>query len=323
MSDVLQIFARHPVGGAVVIRGDVESANVLRDLLAEGEADPAIAVHQTGGSIYALLTVAVGSGGAVTALVQVLHKFLELRRSVTIEVHSPDGTDLLTHGATAAEVAGLLREISAAAPAASAVAADLPPLADRVRALAGPDERILLGLAGVPGAGKSTLAADLAEALAPDAVVVPLDGFHLANRVLEERGSAKRKGAIDTFDVAGYRAMLERLRKREETVYTPLYVRDYEEAIAGSIAVEATVPIVITEGNYLLAEGWESVRAALDAVWYVEVDEELRLERLIERHIHFGKAPEEAVAWATGSDERNARLIRRTRDSADLIVHCG
>lgn len=198
--------------------------------------------------------------------------------------------------------------------------ADPQRLAGRVRELAAGRERVMVGIAGVPGAGKSTLAERLAGALGPDAVVVPLDGFHLGNRVLREQGSAERKGAIDTFDVAGYRVLLERLRKREETVYAPLYTREYEEPIAGSIAVAVSVPIVITEGNYLLVEEWKPVRALLDEVWYVEVDEDLRLQRLIARHVLFGKSPAEAAAWATGSDEANARLIRAGRDTADLIL---
>lgn len=318
MTDVLQVFARHPAGGAVVIRGDIDAVRELRAGLAEQDA--AIRVQQTGGSLYALLTVAVGSGGGVTALVQVLRRFLELRRSVSVEVHTAGGTQLVTHGVTASEVTALLREIGAGRPGAAAASADPARLADRVRGLADPRRRVILGLTGVPGAGKSTLAAELAESLGTDAIVVPMDGFHLGNRVLREQNSESRKGAIDTFDVAGFRVMLERLRARAETVYAPMYVRDYEETFAASITVEPSVPIVITEGNYLLAEGWERVRALLDEVWYVEIDEELRLERLIERHIRFGKAPDQAVAWATGSDERNARLIRGTREQADLIV---
>ncbi|HVX43659.1 MAG TPA: nucleoside/nucleotide kinase family protein [Mycobacteriales bacterium] len=305
MTDVLQVFARHPAGGAVVIRGDVDTVRELHADL----ADAAIRVN----SSYGLLTVAAGAGPA-------LLRFLGRRPSFSIEMHTAGGPQSVTHGTSAAELEKLVQEIGAPRPASDVVPTSR--LVSRVRSLAGPRERVILGLTGVPGAGKSTLAADLAEALGSDAIVVPMDGFHLGNRVLREQNSESRKGAIDTFDVAGYRVLLERLRARAETVYAPMYVRDYEETIAASITVEPSVPIVITEGNYLLAEGWERVRALLDEVWYVEVDEELRLERLIDRHIRFGKPPEQAIAWATGSDERNARLIRSTREQADLIVRC-
>src|SRR4051794_27584098 len=113
-------------------------------------------------------------------------------------------------------------------------------------------QRVLLGLVGAPGSGKSTCARELADAFAGRAVVVPMDGFHLSNAELARLGRASRKGAPDTFDASGYVALLRRLRSADETVYAPAFHRDLEEAIAGSIAIPPTVPLVITEGNYLL-----------------------------------------------------------------------
>jgi pantothenate kinase len=182
--------------------------------------------------------------------------------------------------------------------------------------------RVLLGIAGEPGGGKSTLAAALAEALG-DAAVAPMDGFHLANAELERLGRADRKGALDTFDGLGYVALLERLRAgRDEVVYAPAYLRSHEESIGGSIAVPREVPVVISEGNYLLASEspWPDARALFDEVWFVDTPREQRLEWLVARHVAFGKTPEAAEAWANGPDERNARIIRGMRADADLVV---
>lgn len=197
----------------------------------------------------------------------------------------------------------------------------------RAAALAGAGgERAILGITGCPAAGKSTLAELLVGALAAagvPAALVPMDGFHLADVALERLGRRDRKGAIDTFDGDGYLALLRRLRTdRRRTVWAPGFARDLEQPIAGSIGVDPEVRIVVTEGNYLLAEAppWPEVRAELAETWYVELDEPTRRERLIARHVRFGKAPDEAVRWVSTVDDPNARLIAATRDRADLLV---
>ncbi|SHM93431.1 nucleoside/nucleotide kinase family protein [Cryptosporangium aurantiacum] len=190
------------------------------------------------------------------------------------------------------------------------------------RALASGPRRIL-GLTGAPGAGKSTLAAALVEALAPNAVLVPMDGFHLANAELLRLGRRDRKGAVDTFDAAGYVALLRRLRDPADgLVYAPHFAREIEEPIACAIPVPAAVPLVVTEGNYLLVDDgpWAAVRELLDEAWYVEVTEDVRLERLVARHVAFGKDPEAAWAWSHGTDQRNAEVVAATRDRAHRIV---
>ena len=196
---------------------------------------------------------------------------------------------------------------------------------DRARALAAAGSRRVLGITGAPGSGKSTLAAGLVAALAPDAVLVPMDGFHLANAELVRLGRRDRKGAPDTFDAAGYAALLRRLRAAGELVYAPAFDRGLEEAIAGAIPVPGDVPLVVTEGNYLLLEegSWRGVRALLDEVWYLDLDEEVRLARLIDRHVAYGKTPDAARAWALGTDQRNAALIAATKDRADAVVDLG
>lgn len=189
--------------------------------------------------------------------------------------------------------------------------------------------RRLLGIAGAPGAGKSSLTALLAEQLpAGSCVVVPMDGFHLADVALARLGRAERKGAPDTFDASGYVALLQRLRTampQDEPVWAPMFERDLEQPLAGAIEVPAQVPLVITEGNYLLTElgAFAQVRGMLDARWFVEAPEELRHQWLIARHERFGKSPAAAREWALGPDEDNARLIAATRDRADVVVRLG
>lgn len=211
--------------------------------------------------------------------------------------------------------------MSSAGPSTlQATTADLVTLA---RTLMVPGERRLLGIVGTPGAGKSTLCAALTAGLGDQAALVPMDGFHLANQELLRLGRRGRKGAPDTFDADGYAALLGRLRRPEgRTIYAPLFDRQLEESIGSALPVPPDAPLVVTEGNYLLLQDgdWARVRAALDVVWFLEVPEELRLERLIRRHQEFGKSAAEAEAWVAGVDQGNAELIETTRARADLIV---
>jgi pantothenate kinase len=197
-------------------------------------------------------------------------------------------------------------------------------LVARAAALAQDGTRRILGIAGAPGAGKSTVARQVVDALGPDrARLVGMDGFHLANAELERLGRRDRKGAPDTFDAAGYVALLARLRAAgEPVVYAPAFRREIEEPIACAVPVPREVPLVVTEGNYLLVddERWGAVRGLLDEAWFLVADESLRVERLIRRHIAFGKPPDVAREWVLRSDERNAKLIAPTRARADLVV---
>ena len=194
----------------------------------------------------------------------------------------------------------------------------------RARRHAASGRRCLLGITGPPGGGKSTLAARIVEALGDRARLVRMDGFHLAQSELVRLGREDRKGAIDTFDAAGYVALLRRLQAgSEDVVYAPEFRREIEEPIAGAVSVPRDVPLVVTEGNYLLVdEGeWGAVRGLLDETWFVTTSEETRLRWLIQRHIEYGKAPDAARAWALGTDQRNAQLVQATKARADALVH--
>ena len=192
-------------------------------------------------------------------------------------------------------------------------------LADRARALVVPSAgRVLIGVTGPPGAGKSTLSDALVESLGAEAVLVPMDGYHLADEELARLGTSDRKGAPETFDRGGFAAVLGRLREADETVYLPRFRRELEAAVAGSIGVTPAHRMLVVEGNYLLL--WPEVRARLDEVWYVDPPIDARLAALIQRHVHFGRTEAEAREWVMRSDEANAAQVASRREDADLIV---
>jgi pantothenate kinase len=186
------------------------------------------------------------------------------------------------------------------------------------------DERIIVGICGAPGAGKSRLADKLADHLGAElARVVPFDGFHLATSVLEGTPLIHRRGALETFDLGAFRSIIYRLRERsEDVVYAPSFLRGLEEPIASAIPIPRDVPLIVTEGNYLLTEHpvLDGVRQELDEVWYLDTPHDIRVPQLVARHVAFGKAEDEAAAWALGTDQRNAEQIEATKHASDLII---
>ena len=194
--------------------------------------------------------------------------------------------------------------------------------------LVGDGSRAILGIAGSPGAGKSTLVDLLLERIAAakgaDWVAhIPMDGFHLADAQLDRIGARGRKGAPDTFDTAGYAHLLERVKLAvDEPVYVPGFDRRLEQPLAAALVVLPSARLVVTEGNYLLLDDpdWARARRAMDAVWFVASDESERIARLVARHIEFGKTPDEARAWVATTDQRNAELVAGTVGRADRVI---
>jgi pantothenate kinase len=185
-------------------------------------------------------------------------------------------------------------------------------------------QRTIIGIIGKPGGGKSTLSKYLLKGIDPTLVsVVPMDGFHLSNKVLKELGRSDRKGAQDTFDVKGFTTLIERIKlDSADPIYYPIFDRSIEESIASQGVVYPSTRVVIVEGNYLMhdKDGWQEISPLLDQSWYAFLDEDLRISRLISRHIAYGKDPESAKAWAKGSDQVNAELIELGVGRCDFLI---
>lgn len=196
-------------------------------------------------------------------------------------------------------------------------------LVGTARGLVSPGRRTLLGITGAPGAGKSTLAEFLVRGLGDAAVGISMDGFHLSNTELTRLGRLERKGAPDTFDAAGFVHLLRRLRDgHDDVVYAPVFDRSLEESIGSAAPVPARVPLVVVEGNYLLADGpyWGQVRGLLDECWYLDPGEQVRVEWLLARHRRYGRSEAEAQERSSGSDGANARLVAGTRARATRVI---
>ncbi|OII09642.1 nucleoside/nucleotide kinase family protein [Curtobacterium sp. MCBA15_007] len=199
---------------------------------------------------------------------------------------------------------------------------------ERAVELAAGSDRTVLGIAGAPGAGKSTLARRIVTAVderlgAGTAVQVPMDGFHLSNAALDALGRHDRKGAADTFDADGYVALVRRLvAADEDVVWAPDFDRRVDEPVAGSIAVPRATRLVVSEGNYLLDDTapWSALPALFTETWFCAVDDGVRLDRLVGRHMRHGRDHDAARAWAVQVDGVNAVRVAPTVIRASRTV---
>jgi pantothenate kinase len=187
------------------------------------------------------------------------------------------------------------------------------------------DKRVIIGVVGKPGAGKSTLTSYLIDNLPKNSVsLVPMDGYHLSNQQLSRLGLADKKGALNTFDADGYIALVKRINNEsDKDIYFPVFHREIEESYSADGVVLAKTKLVLTEGNYLLFDqaGWEKVLPELTETWYVNIDDKLRIDRLVKRHEFYGKNRQAAIAWANGSDEANAKIVEATSIRADIVIN--
>jgi len=181
-------------------------------------------------------------------------------------------------------------------------------------------KRTLIGIVGKPGAGKSTVVELIQKKYGPEEVsVIPMDGFHLSNEELINLGRRDRKGAPDTFDVSGFISLIKKVKQEPQVNHKfPIFHREIEASVNDEGIVSKESKVIVIEGNYLFSEehNWSGLFPLLDHTWFIEIDDDVRIERLIARHIRYGKTPVEAENWSRGSDEANARFIEITAHRA-------
>lgn len=195
-------------------------------------------------------------------------------------------------------------------------------LEELVKIIDSHDSARIIGIVGAPGSGKSTITSKLSSALTRDNMVIPMDGFHYSQSKLRELGRRERMGAPDTFEASALAERLQAATTRDEVVSFPDFDRTIEERIVpDSIILKPSTNLVLLEGNYLLydKDGWEKLKGLIDFSIFIETEEETRLQRLLDRHVKYGKSPEFAREWMDKVDNPNAEKIKTTKHLADVV----
>ena len=184
--------------------------------------------------------------------------------------------------------------------------------------------RTIIGIVGKPGAGKSTVVSEIEKRFDPSEVcVIPMDGYHLSNETLIEIGRRDRKGAPDTFATQEFISLIRKVKNDHTSEHRfPIFHREIEASKKDEGIVPIGAKVIVIEGNYLFSEehNWNGVFPLLDHTWFIEIDNEVRMQRLIARHVKYGKTPEEAEYWSRGSDEANAQYIELTAHRAASVI---
>jgi pantothenate kinase len=194
-------------------------------------------------------------------------------------------------------------------------------------ALAAAGKRIAVGIAGGPGVGKSTIAAQLVQGLNIEttdiAALVPMDGFHMRHKKLVELGIAERKGAHDTFEGVAFAAFLMRARSAKRAVHGPGYSREIEDVVDDAYVIPAEARILVVEGNYLLLPDppWDLVRPLIDVAVFLHLDRRKVGARLMKRHAEHGLFDEKRNrSHVARVDLPNYDLVEKTRARADIAI---
>ena len=198
-------------------------------------------------------------------------------------------------------------------------------ITQRLRQQAGPFSRFMVGIAGPPAAGKSTIAAQLRDALiqqGESAIVVPMDGFHYDDAILNARGHRARKGAPHTFDVAGFEVLLKRIKAREHDIAIPVFDRAMELSRAGADIVTDETKFILVEGNYLLLKSapWNKLKPLFDFTLYIDVPEPELVRRLMQRWHEHGFDETYAKNWIASNDLPNIREIQANSVKAEFVI---
>lgn len=200
---------------------------------------------------------------------------------------------------------------------------ELATLASTIFKRAGSSPRFMIAIAGPPASGKSTRAEALVKLFPQgNAALVPMDGFHYDDAVLDAIGLRHRKGAPETFDFGGFRSLIERLRSREADVAVPLFDRSIEIARNAAAIIASDARFIFVEGNYLLLDEdpWRSLAPLFDFTIFVDVERAELERRLVQRWRDHGREDAAARHWIDTNDLPNIDRVQRSRRQADLVL---